>query len=52
MVTLGSQLEMERCPHCGVDKPLLTRAAEFQTRITTAVSLDFGARMDAADVAA
>ena len=31
MPDLTSQLDLERCPHCNVDKPTLTARADFQT---------------------
>ncbi|MFP7754144.1 DUF4145 domain-containing protein [Thermodesulfobacteriota bacterium B35] len=31
MPKLGSQLVLNRCPHCGVDNPNLTQAARFET---------------------
>lgn len=31
MVDLGSHLELERCPHCGIDRPNLSRATRFGT---------------------
>lgn len=32
MATLGSQLDLDRCPHCGVDRPLLQQLSQWETR--------------------
>lgn len=31
MLRLGTQLQLERCPHCGVDQPNLTQVSRFET---------------------
>ncbi len=31
MAQLGSQLKLERCPHCNVDRPTLKNLAEYKT---------------------
>lgn len=32
MPNLEAQLQLERCPHCGVDRPTLGTTAQFETR--------------------
>jgi hypothetical protein len=34
MLKLASQLLLDRCPHCGVDKPSLSQATRFETNDT------------------
>ena len=31
LLKLATQLQLERCPHCGVDRPNLSRVAHFET---------------------
>ena len=38
MATLGTQLDLDRCPHCQVDRPTLTRQFELMTSAYTGVN--------------
>lgn len=45
VLTLGTHLELDRCPHCGVDRPSLENSAAFESKDFTKSAIAFGKPM-------